>query len=635
MRKFTHFFVAMSLAIATLFTVSCNDDPEVVDPDPEVVTPEEPVVTLPTLTSATLQEETLTDVYAAIDVVYADADAIYYVCYLSGETAGEWSSIEVAEDSTAETIEFSELVAESAYVAEFYALNADGTSETVDVSFTTTVAPEPIPVITVDNIVTGALMISADVVIDKSVCDGFAIYYTNTAYYSEEYFWYDFPYGYCTYISESGTVQFGSDYYLSSNTNYTLVFAAYTDNGDGTYTAVDELITIETATTTPTVGASNSTIELVIDDSLTTLTGFGGTVYRNDNIGGYYFGYMATADAPSGVETWIETTGWFSGYNAYAQTFVEYTYDPETWISYPSVVDQKSVIAYNLSDNTEYIAFAIPVDINGNLGQVTSTTVTTSSLSSDESIKPIVSVTPHETTADFVFEFDNCAKVFHMHAEANSTWTTAEIAYSYFLTDLTTMYYGWSVDSAVDGKISHTETYLAMGTDYNMYYLGVAADGTMGTIQTLSYTTTSPEYTSAATVSIAVTSGQAYYAYGLDYPDYLYAEVNYTVEMANGAVSYIYGTFDKNYLADQSSIESWGNYLIGTCYNKTSSTATELTNVYLGSKDYVLAAVPVDASGAYGTPIYVEYNDWSNPIEPEDDGTSGGDGGGAVPMTID
>ncbi len=630
MKKFTKFFVAMSLVAATLFTVSsCSEDPEV-DPNSQVDPSEPTEEVLPTISSATVQEESLTDTYAAIDVVYANGDAIYYNYYESGETTEDWKSVSVDTDSTSATIEISGLTAESEYKAEIYVVNGEYASETLTVSFTTAAATN-IETISVSNVVAGALMITADVVINPAVCEGFAIYSTNTAYYYEDYFWSDFTYGYCTTVTESGTVTFGSDYYLSNNTAYTLVFAAYTTNSDGTYSVVDEIITIESATTAATVGASDATIELTIDDSQTSLTGFGGSVYRNDEIGGYYFGYMATTDAPNGAEAWITSTGWLSGYSAYAYSFVDYVYNYETYMSYPEVVDVKSVTATNLIDGTEYIAFAIPVDLNGNLGKITTTTVTTSTLATDESIKPIVTVTPHETTADFVFEFNGCDKVFHMHAEANSSWTTAETAYSYFLNDLTSMYYGWSSSSSevVDGKISHTESWLAMGTSYNMYYLGVAADGTLGVIQTLNYTTSSPEYTSSASLNIAVTGGQAYYAYGLDYPDYLYAEVNFSVEMTNGAVSYLYGTFDKAYIMNQNSMEAWGDYLIGSCYNTTESTATELIGVYLGTKDYVLVAVAIDADGAYGTPMYLGYDGWDNPIEPED---NGGDEGGVDPM---
>ncbi len=622
MKNFTKFFVATSLAVATLFALSsCSEDAGVDGPD-------DILVGTPVITSVTLQEDTLSDVYAAIDVVYADADAIYYVCYLSSDVAGEYDSVEVAEGSTTATIELNDLVAESEYVAEFYVVNADESSETLSVTFTTAEAVVK-ETITVENVVAGALMISADVTIDKSVCDGYAIYSNMTEWYNEEYFWYDFPYGYVTYITESGTAQFGADYFLTANTEYTLVFAAYTDNGDGTYSAVGDLITIETATTPLEVGVSDTTAALTIDDSLTTLTGFGATVERNDDICGYYFYYMAASDAPDGVGAWIESTGWLSGYNASAQTFVEYVYDPDTYMSYPQLVDQKSVTAYNLVADTEYIAFTVAVDNSGNLGQITSTTVTTASLAVDPNLKPTVTVTPYETTADFEFDFGDCAKVFHMHAESSNTWTTAETSYAYFLNDLSTMYYGWSVDQAVDGVISHTEEWLSMGIEYNMYYLGVAADGTMGEIQTLTYTTKTPSYDSSATLNVSMTSGQAYYAYGLDYPDYLYALVSYSVEMSNGATSYIYTTTGS--LGDGSTAESYGNAVLGS-YGRVQTSETELVDVRIDTKGYLFAAVPVDADGAYGTPVYLDFDGWDNPIESEDDGS--GDGGGIAPLAI-
>ncbi|MFI3286151.1 MAG: fibronectin type III domain-containing protein [Rikenellaceae bacterium] len=566
--------------------------------------------------SVTLQEDTLTDIYAAIDVTYYDADAICYSYYESSASAEAWTNVEVEAGSTSTTIELTELVAETEYVVEVYAMNGDKESDKVSATFTTAA---PAEILKVSNIQAGALMISVDVDVNTSACDGYAYSCTNAEWYNGEYFLSDIASGYAPTAKESGTLVLGSDYFLTQNTTYMVEFVGYIDNGDGTFSTVGDVIVEEVSTTAATAGAGDATIELIIDDSTISINGFSGKVLRNDDISGYYYGCAKASDATDGIEAWLTSTSWFASWTAYAQTFTAYRYDEETMQQTTYLADEKTVASSSLESGVEYIAFAIPVDNSGNLGAITTVNVTTQGLVVDENIKPIVTVTPQEKTADFIFDFNGCDKVFHYNVTTSNTGSTEESVYQMLLGDLTSLYYGWSSsnEAVVDGKIAYTESYLTMGFEYYMYYMGVAADGTLGTIQKIQYKTLSPEYTSEAYLNLSVVSGQSYYAYGLDYPDYLYAEVTFSVEMINGATSYLWGVFDKQYISNPDAMAAWGDYLIGTCYNTQESTDSVLADVSLGNKTYVLVAVAKDETGAYGTPQYIEYTGWDNPIMPD------------------
>lgn len=550
-------------------------------------------------------------------VSVTDAIMYAYAYYLTSEAPAEalieWTEVAVAEDGDY-TIDVEAEAGD--YTLFAYAGGMSANTEVVSIEFT---IAEPV-IITVSNANAASFMISMDVEIDNTLCDGFAYYSYQTAYaiWYAGYFEGDLTYGYCEeYITESKTIQFGSAYYLTPDCSYTFEIAAYKDNGDGTYAIVGDIITFVESTTAAVIGASDATIEIEIDDTKTSLTGFGGSIYNNDNVGGYCYGNVAAADASSGIDAYITANNIVS--SAYYTTFRTYDWETSDYV----YADSKAFSVSSKASNTEYIVYAIPVDNDGNLGKVCTANVTTNSLSVDSSIIPGIECTPSNTSAEFVFTFtDNCYKIFRYNGAVDDTWVTADGVYSWFLDDLTSLYYGWSKDSAdlVDGKATYTQSWLSMGTEYNMYYLGVAEDGTLGALQTYNYTTTSPDF-DASTASLNVTideKSQAYYWYDpVEYPNNIssvYANVTFNIEMTDGATSYVYGVFDDNYVVNKTSMSAYGSYLIGSFYNPVTTTAKVLEDLYFGASTYILVVVPIDAAGLYGTPQVIKFDGWDSPI---------------------
>ncbi len=631
MKTISNYLIASLLMFATLFTaVGCEEDADVDPSDDPTVTPDpdpdpDPDAELPTVALEATGNGTF-EITVTNAVMYA------YAYYLTEEAPSEslieWTEVAVESDG-AYAIETTSEVGD--YTIYAYAGGLESDSAVISAEF---VVSEP-TAITV-SCTPATLTIAMDVVVNLSLCDGFAWSYNDTRNYNPDYSYLlaDLTYGYGNLVSESGTVMVGSDYYLSANTSYTIEVVAYneSESGDGTYVAVGDIITIECTTSPAVIGSSDVSVVIEIDDSETSITGFGGKVYNNSDVAGYYCGNVAVSDAPDGVEAWITSSSWFTGWDAYANAFYGMDYTVYEYVD----AEYKTFTASNKSAGTEYIAFAIAIDNDGNLGNLSTVNVTTSTISSDPNIKPVVSVTPYTTTADFVFDFNGCAKVFRWNESVADASSSADDVYNNLLSDMSTMYYGWSSADYAEGSVSYTQQWLTMGTEYNMYYLGVGADGTLGELQVLNYKTVSPEYTSAATVNVTFDgeNSQVYYMSNPElYPEYMdniYAEVSFSVELQNGAASYAWGVFDHTYIFNQSSMAAFGDYLLGSFYNTVYTSETYISNAYFGSSDYVLVIVPIDAGGAYGTAQKFEFDAWDNPIYVEPD-YGDLDGGGVMP----
>ncbi len=315
----------------------------------------------------------------------------------------------------------------------------------------------------------------------------------------------------------------------------------------------------------------------------------------------------------------------------YTQKFYGYDWNAGGYIDSPS----KTTSASSLTADTEYTFFAIAVDNAGFLGQISSVSASTSSLSVDPDLKPTVTINPAETTAEFTFEFGDCYSVFYYNVTASDTYYTEDTVYAYFLGDLTSLYYGWSKDSGTDwygygydaetDSVVYTQTYLSMGADYILYYMGVKEDGTLGEMYSMEYSTKSPTFDSSATLSISVASSVAYYQAGWE--QYPWVEISFNVELVDGAASYMYGYLDKEYVTNQDSMEAYGTKLLDNYYKWTTSDAT--TSVMeLNYTSYVCVFTPIDADGNYGMPIVYdpsENGDWDNLVEYayEDTGDTG------------
>ncbi len=546
-------------------------------------------------------------------------------------SAGQSLEVEVvlSDDENSYTKTFSVSPEEKTY---FY--RATYTSVNYACDMTDAVKTEKAVAIKVSDILPAALMVSMNVELDYELCDGYAWESCETANVGWSYFEIDLNNGNASVITEDGALVAGSDYYLTPNTSYTFQFCAVTGSEETGYTPYGEIVKYTATTSAAVIGTSEYTVEIKIDDAQTSLTGFGGLIYNNENVAGYYYDNVAKADLGDGsVEDYITDNDLLG--TLYPLAFYGYDYDLGANVD----AESKKFTASSKKDGTEYVAFAIAIDNNGNIGNVSVAEVTTTSLKVDDTLEPIVTVTPDATSAEFKFEFNNCAKILKYNIDPESTYTTEDKAYDYLIGDITKLSYGWASDGTTNSYygeysedksyVTYTEKNLQMGKSYVMYYIGVGADGSISEFIGLEYTTSSPTFGACdASVSVSL-SGQAYYQNDPElYPEYkdnMWVEADVEVTLENGATSYTYGVFDKAYITNHLSMDAWGLYLIGTYYNKVTTSETSLSGVYIGNTSYRFVVVAMDADGNYGTPQVFEFKDWDNVMVKPDGGDTGGD----------
>ncbi len=159
-----------------------------------------------------------------------------------------------------------------------------------------------------------------------------------------------------------------------------------------------------------------------------------------------------------------------------------------------------------------------------------------------------------------------------------------------------------------------------MGTAYNIYYLGVAADGTLGEIQTLEVYTAEPSYDSTATVTVTVAEANLYWSYDPAdsyYTQYnsTYGEIAFNVEMSSDCASYMYAVIDSSYITNPIPSQ-YGNYIVkNTYYQKLSTDLDDVAYIpalTFWNSSYVLVIIPIDAEGNYGTPVITDYAEWND-----------------------
>ncbi|MFR9584892.1 MAG: hypothetical protein SNI20_02055 [Rikenellaceae bacterium] len=413
-----------------------------------------------------------------------------------------------------------------------------------------------------------------------------------------------------TAITEPTTIAMGEYIYLSPATDYFVEIVAYTLSDDGTYTVVGDVETINFSTATATIGASSATIDIAGDDANTSYKGISGTVSNNDNIEGYYRGIVAKSTATSGVTSWVNSTSWLlTNSDALPYSFYDYDFNSE---SYTALASQ-SIVFTSLDMNTEYYIFAIPVDNDGYLGQIAVAEISTKELSYDSSIIPDVKVTPSDNSATVTITFGDCAKVFVMSDVSGSTWATLTNAETFFLDDLDDLdYFGCAASDYPSGVRTYDITKLSVSTTYVMYYMGVSAAGAIGDVQSLYFTTTSPNYDADASLTITIDESKSQEFYKLDpvtypeYSDYTYADVVVNIEMTNGAVSYLYAIVMYDAVTIRTA-KIYANYMLSNTNIVDVFSTTASTISFTMYCDYRLITIPVDADGAYGSVTITDF----------------------------
>ncbi len=198
----------------------------------------------------------------------------------------------------------------------------------------------------------------------------------------------------------------------------------------------------------------------------------------------------------------------------------------------------------------------------------------------------------------------------------NSKGLTAEAAKEYLLSKVESN----SADDYWDKSGVETISYLTYNTEYILVTMSVAADGSYSQLQSYEYSTTDVEFNSSASVSYTTTysthpwhSSEDAYTITLD------------VKFENGAVGYYFtelnSYFQKDYDGDgvmsaedcaMSMID--GGYLGSNYYYHDSE--GECTGQTTAADNYFVI-IPVDANGAFGTPIALSKSTDPSITEPE------------------
>ncbi len=334
--------------------------------------------------------------------------------------------------------------------------------------------------------------------IDNTVCDGFAYDWGYTSWGSAgSWLESDIKDGNTTFITESSDIVMGNDYFMSTNTSYTIAIAPVKSLGNGSYEMSGDIEYFEFTTKAFELGASEITLApATVEPGITSISY---RVENNDDVSGLYYGYVLASKVTDGIEAYVENYFATESYPA-SQSFCQYDYNTSGY----SDVEYLDISISYLDSSTEYYIFTVAVTANGNIGSPSYELTSTTSIVEDSSLEPIITVTPSSDSATVEIDLNNCAKVFVYNVYDLYAYQTDAQIKTMFIDDLSSMYYGYDTSDVVDGTISYTETDLYLSSAYTLYYMGVSADGALGDIKTIAYKTTGLSYESDAAINVTI-----------------------------------------------------------------------------------------------------------------------------------
>ncbi len=599
---------AKSISISVIFTTADSSTP--------TENPDEPIPTIAVANSGA--EVTVST--AQITVSLTDATLFYYTYYVEGSRpeSPEMSGVIVESDGDY-VLDLKGIPvnteSDQTFTFEAYAVNDYNTSESAFTTFQTLKSD----ILVLNSQTVNPLMAIFDIDIIEEACDGYAYDWGQTTWFSESYLLDYITKGTASIITEDGELVLGTSTYLKPATSYTLTVAPIAYNSDGTiYTQVGDAMSFEFTPPAIEIGFTDDIVEIVVDESSTTLNSLKATLYTNDAVSGVYYGCF---DSSKVVDEDVDAAvrNHFANDYTVQSSFRTYDYSTSSYVPVESIDATFST----LDSGVEYYIFTIAITNDGQVGGINYTTTKTEGFERDSSIKPNVTIEAEVTTMQATIDFNGCDKVFIFNQSNTTGWYNEKSIENLFITDCTKskMEYGHKLSEAnSEGIFTYTEERLVMGDEYTFYYLGVDANGVMGDLHKIEYTTSEPVYESSARLIIRQTSAEALQDEG----GATYVNLELNIIKISGATSYIYNTVHKDYINDLTDMEEWGDFVINTLDKKTSEESA--LTFSLQSRNVYVAFIPVDADGAYGTPQIFLPPIWES--IPEDDIT--GDGG--VPL---
>lgn len=560
------------------------------------------------LPTASLSVVSVDESTATIEITLADGAIEYdYTVYKASEVPAEGDKVwvknsldAVANEAIVKTISLTELEGPVEYVIEAYAINeGEVHGDVASASFTTL---DPNAPYKVTDITVKSTELTVTVELDLEQCDGVAVYNTASAWYSEADFTSMLTNGWLgsdNLLSESGSLTF---LYLTQNTNYTIATAAYrtVDTGEGynTYEIIGSVQTTTCTTLPITPGTGNEISISILPVDITLNSATASLTRASSETVSYYAGAAPVADVNNGdVAAWLVSTDWFS--TASASNFSQYDYATGELKD----VEIVSAGVYGLNSGVDYLFFAIPVLSDGSLGGISTAEFTTNSLTVNPELTYTVDVVAAQTSADITVNFGSADVVgVAYYNQAVGGYMTDEQIESNLVSTISDYYtYYMILNNAGTNVGTYSQTYLSMGTTYKFYTMGFDASGCVTEMQVNEYTTTKPDYSSSASVSLTLTSDV------LD--DWGGVDLGFDVAMENGAVEYYYGVADKDYVPNPVAA-AYADWLLNSgSAVKTSATSMTMT---LYNSSYIGIFIPIDANGDMGTAVIYEYTGWDS-----------------------
>lgn len=495
---------------------------------------------------------------------------------------------------------------DSFYIIKTFNLASDtsfarGTYNTINAALSVDDATEMGAAIEVVEMSAGSLMITADVVINKDLCDGYIYSCSETSgnpvKLSES--------NYYGYICQTSGIQPMRAALLGYNTEYLVSIVGY-KLVDGAITPVGEEFTYTLTTSGLEYGRSEDTVLATYSD--VTYTSISATYERGDAVASFY-GCVATSELAAydgDVAAYIEGSDWYSLPANYAHVFYSSSYTSTLTYNICSGLttyfDTLTATYSSLEKGTEYTMFTIPIGSNGLIGTIETQTVSTKALVIDDNIVPTVVYTPASTSASFDFELGDADYVLYRHVSSSQAgYTEAVDVYDSFI-EGDSNYYVTKLSTADQVTI----TGLSIGTTNYMYYIGVMEDGTVGEMKSIEYETVKPTFDADASVEYSIASETISNDWNTT------STVVYDITMKDDATSYILYTLSKYSTTnvDTNDAEAFATYVLGLSYGNTPVSTETATTTYTVSDyyDQYSIIIPITAENTYGTPIVFEYN---------------------------
>ncbi len=556
-------------------------------------------VTTPSISSVVVDQATITASSASIEVAYADIVELNYSYYVVGDDGNALSdSVEVNEESTSYTISISDLEANAKYQIDIYGVDAQGVESSVESKTFQTLIPEN-DYYNVSNFVITPSAVTFELTL-KDGCEGVALYACETAYFIVSDINTQIENGYATVVTESTIVTLISYANPSTSYNYIIVpvenISEVATDWGGTATScnivgsiedyyVGEVTTGEYDTDFVVNNAASDTVE--IGTITADITQFTVNVNRNENenvVAAYCGAVMSSELGDMTVAQWAIANKYFN--TAYATYFVTDYYTLDTITAYIT----------NLSDETQYTIFVVPVTASGAFGTITTAEATTNSynVTVNEDLKPTVEIAPGLTSATVNITFGDCVKVYY-----DEYSTTLDNAKTNIYQNAA--YGSFCFTDSGSGTATYTISGLSSSTEYKFYCMGVDADGVYGAVCEYTYTTSGSNWDGTTTSTVTQKSG------AID--EYGFASVVFNIDISDDTYKATYAPVHEDYISYDIPL-NWGKYILAnTWYNQTITEDSDVT-VTIYDSGYKLVVVTEDAAGAYGsTPVVVDI-DW-------------------------